>query len=60
MIRALACEGRNWVECLPMVELVVSSAIAESTGMSLSYVTFSQHLQMPVVCLSVMRPVQAT
>ena len=59
MICALAYEGRNWVECLPMVELVVNSAVAESTGMSLAYVTIGQHLRMPVDCLDGMHPVQA-
>ena len=47
-------EGRNWVECLPMVELVVNSAIAESTGVSPAYVTFGQYLRMPVDCLDSM------
>ena len=42
-----------------MVELVVNSAIAESTGMSPAYVTFGQHLRMPVDCLNGMHPVQA-
>ena len=59
MIRALAYEGRNWVECLPMVELVVNSAVAESTGMSPAYVMFGQRLRMPVDCLDGMHPVQA-
>ena len=59
MICALAYEGRNWVEYLPMAELVVNSAIAESTGMSPAYVIFSQRLQMPVDCLDGMHPVQA-
>ena len=52
-------EGRNWVECLPMVELVVNSVIVELTGMSLAYVMFSQRLMMPVDCLDGMHPVQA-
>ena len=60
MICALAYGGRNWVEHLPMVELVVNSTIAESTGMSLVYVTFSQCLWMPVDCLNGMHLVQAT
>ena len=59
MIRALAYEGRNWVECLPMVELVVNSAVVESTGMSPAYVMFGQCLRMPVDCLDGMHPVQA-
>ena len=59
MTCALAYEGRNWVECLPMVELVVNSTVAESTGMSLAYVTFGQRLMMPVDCLDGMHPVQA-
>ena len=57
MIRALAYEGKNWLECVPMVELVVNSAIAEATGMSLAYFTFGQCLQMPVDCLDGMHPV---
>ena len=59
MIRALVYEGRNWVGCLPMVELVVNSAIAESTGKSPAYITFGQRLRMPVDCLDGMHPVQA-
>ena len=59
MIRVLTCEGRNWIECLPMVKLVMNSAVAESTGMSPAYVTFSQLLRMPVDCLDGMHPVQA-
>ena len=59
MIHYLVYEGRNWVEYLPMVELVVNSAIAESTGMSPAYVMFGQHLQMPVDCLDGMHLVQA-
>ena len=52
-------EGRNWVECLPVVELVVNSAVAESTGMSPAYVTFGQRLRMPVDYLDGMHLVQA-
>ena len=59
MIRALTYEGRNWVECLPMVELVVNSAVAESTGISPAYITFGQRLRMPIDCLDGMHPVQA-
>ena len=57
MIRALAYKGRNWVECLPMVELVVNSAIVESTCMQLAYVMFGQCLRMTVDCLDGMHPV---
>ena len=59
MICALAYEGRNWVECLPMVELLVNSAITESTGMSPAYVMFGRWLRMPVDCLNGMHPVLA-
>ena len=59
MICALTYKGRNWVECLPIVELVVNSAVAEWTGMSPAYVMFVQHLRMPVDCLDSMHPVQA-
>ena len=59
MIRDLAYEGRNWVEFLPMVELVMNSAIAKSTGVSPAYVMFGQCLWMPVDCLDGMHPVQA-
>ena len=52
-------EGRNWVECLPMVKLVVNSAVAESTGMSPAYVMFGQRFRMPVDCFDGMHPVQA-
>ena len=57
MIRALAYEGKNWLECVPMVELVVSSAVAEATGMSPAYFMFGQRLQMPVDRLDGMHPV---
>ena len=33
MICALAYEGKNWLECVPMVEFVVNSAVAEATSM---------------------------
>ena len=59
MILALAYKGRNCVECLPMVELVVNSAVTELTAMSPTYVTFGQRLRMPVDCLDSMHPVQA-
>ena len=59
MIRALTYEGRNWVECLPMVKLVLNSAVAESTGMSPAYVMFGQRLRMPVDFFDGMHPVQA-
>ena len=57
MIRALAYEGKNWLECVPMVELVVNSAVAEVTSMSPAYSTFGQRLRMPVDCLDGMHPV---
>ena len=57
MICALAYEGKNWLECVPMVELVVNSAVAEATGMSPAYFTVGQCLQMPVDCLDGMHPV---
>ena len=57
MIRALAYEGRNWLECVPMVELVMNSAVAEATGMSPAYFMFGQRLRMPVDCLDGMHPV---
>ena len=57
MIHALAYEGKNWLECVPMVELVVNSAVAEATGMSPAYFTFGQCLRMPVDCLDGMHPV---
>ena len=57
MIRALAYESQNWLECVPMVELVVNSAVIKATGMSLAYFTFGQRLWMPVDCLDGMHPV---
>ena len=56
MIRALAYEGKNWLECVPMVELVVNSAVAEATGMLPACFMFGQHLRMPVDCLDGMHP----
>ena len=57
MIHALAYEGKNWLECVPMVELVVNSTVAEATDMSLAYFRFGQRLWMPVDCLDGMHPV---
>ena len=57
VIYTLAYEGKNWLECVPMVELVVNSAVAEMTGMSPAYFTFGQDLQIPVDCLDSMHPV---
>ena len=57
MIRALAYKGKNWLECVPMVELVMNSAVAEATGMSPAYFMFGQHLWMTVDCLDDMHPV---
>ena len=57
MIRALAYEGKNWLECVPMVELVVNSTVTEVAGMSPAYFMFGQHLQMPINCLDGMHPV---
>ena len=57
MIRALAYEGKNWLECVPMVELVISSAVAEATGILPTYFTFGRHLQMLVDCMDSMNPV---
>ena len=59
VICALAYESKNWLECMPMVELVVNSATAEVTGMLPAYFTFGQRLQMPVDCLDGMHPAQA-
>ena len=56
VIRALACKGKNWLECVPMVELVVNSAVAEATGMLPAYFIFCQCLRMPVDCLDGMHP----
>ena len=57
IICAIAYEGKNWLECVPMVELVIKSAVAEATGMLPAYFMFGQHLQMPVDCLDGMYPV---
>ena len=57
LIHALAYNGKNWLECIPMVELVVNSAVAEATGILPAYFMFGQHLRMPVDCLDGMHPV---
>ena len=57
MICALAYEGKNWLECVPMVELFVNSAVVEATGMLPAYFLFGQRLRMPVDCLDGMHPV---
>ena len=44
MILALAYEGKNWFECVPMVDLVVNSAVVEATGMLPDYFRLGQHL----------------
>ena len=51
VICALAYEVNNWLECVPMVELVVNSAVVEATGMSPAYFMFGPHLQMSFNCL---------
>ena len=40
---AIAYKGKNWLEYMSMVELVVNSAVAEATGMSPAYFTFGQY-----------------
>ena len=50
-------EACNWLECLPMVESIVNSTVAELTGMSPAYTTFGQRLWMLVDCLDGMHPV---
>ena len=55
----LHTRAKYWVEYLPMVELVVNSAVAESNGMALAYVKSGQRLRMPVDCLNDVHPVQA-
>ena len=57
LICALAYKGNNWLECVPMVELVVNSAVVEATGMLPAYFKFGQRLQMPVDWLDGMHPV---
>ena len=57
MIRALAYEGKNWLECVAILELVVNSAVVEATCMYPAYFTFGQLLQMPLDCLDSMHPV---
>ena len=57
MIRAIAYEGKNWLECVTMVELVVNSAVMDATGILPAYFMFGQCLQMPVDCLDDMHPV---
>ena len=57
MIRDLAYEDKNWFQCVPMVELVVNSAVVEATGILPAYFTFGQRLWMPVDCLDGMHPV---
>ena len=43
MIRALAYERKNWLECMPMMELGVNGAVVEVTNMSSAYFTFGPH-----------------
>ena len=40
VIRTLACKEKNWLECVPMVEFVMNSAVAEMNGMFLAYFAF--------------------
>ena len=40
VICALVYEGKNWLECVPLVELVVNSAVVEATSMSPAYLMF--------------------
>ena len=57
VICAQAYELKNWLECVPMVELIVNSVVAEATGISRAYVMFGQRLRMPVDCLDGMHTV---
>ena len=59
LVRALAYEGYNWVECWTLVELAWNNAVAESTGMSPAHVTYGQSLRMPIDHLDGMHLVQA-
>ena len=51
MIEALMYKNCNWFKSLPIVELNMNSAVAESTGKSPAFIMFGQRLQMPVNCL---------
>ena len=44
VIRALSYKGKSWLECVPVVELVVNSAIVEATSMLPAYFIFGQPL----------------
>ena len=58
LIRVLAYEGYNWVECLTLVKLALNNTVAESTGMSPAHITYGQSLRMPIDHLGGMHPVQ--
>ena len=47
----------SWLECVPMVERVVNSAVAEATGMLPAYFTFGQCFWIPVDCMDGIYPV---
>ena len=47
------------MECLTLVELALTNAMAESTGMSPAHVTYGQSLHMTIDHLDGMHPVQA-
>ena len=58
LVRALAYEGYNWVECLMLVELALNYTVAESSGMSPAHVMYGQSLQMLIDHLDGMHLVQ--
>ena len=58
-MRALAYEGKNWVQALTLVELAVNSVVLDSTMLSPGHVTFGQTLRMPVDHWDGLHPVQA-
>ena len=57
VIHAIAYQEKNWLECVPMVKLVVNNAVAEATGTSPAYFTFGGCLPMLVDCLDGMHTV---
>ena len=40
LVRALAFEDYNWIECLTLMELALNNAVADLTSMSPAHVTY--------------------
>ena len=59
MIRAPACEGKNWVQALTLVELAVNNVVLDLNMLSPAHEMFGLSLRTPVDHLDSLHPIQA-